>query len=271
MISSPDLWFPPPQRLVLETDETHIWRAYLNPEPPSLRPFLDILSPDETLRADRFHFRKHRVRYVVARAVLRSILARYLQQPPHLLRFSYNQYGKPALAHETGDAPLRFNLSHSNGLALYAFTRGREIGLDVEFIREDFASIEIAERFFSPAEVATLRALPAHTQTIAFFNCWSRKEAYIKALGEGLSHPLHTFAVSLTPGQPATLLRTDNDPHEATRWTLSDIIPDPDFAAALAIKGTPPLLRHWQCAVDGNIWDLWGGFRGSDALLVKEE
>lgn len=246
MSSTSDSWLPSPVRLRLESDEVHVWRAFLNQEPATLRACSDILTPDERSRADRFHFRKDREHFIVARGVLRFILSRYLDISPELLRFTYNRYGKPALDAATGDGSLRFNLSHANEVALYGFTRGREIGLDVEFIREDFASLEIAERFFSSSEVATLQSLPAHLQTVAFFKCWTRKEAYIKALGEGLSHPLHRFAVSLAPDDVAALLSTDNDPREASRWSMTALAPGVGYEAALIVEGIAPLLRRWQ-------------------------
>jgi 4'-phosphopantetheinyl transferase len=173
-------------------------------------------------------------------------LSRYLDISPGLLRFSYNRYGKPALVDAAGDASLRFNVSHSGGVALYAVTRGREVGLDVEAIRADLASLEIAVRFFSQAEVATLRALPAEQQTLGFFNCWTRKEAYIKALGEGLSRSLQSFAVSLTPGETASLLSSNDDPDEPARWSLVELNPAEGYVAALAVEGAISALRCWR-------------------------
>lgn len=246
MTTPPDQWLTAPEHPVLGANEVHVWRAYLDREPSTLQPCLDLLAPDERQRADRFRFMKDRVHFVVARAALRQILARYLGTRPQLVSFSYNKYGKPALADGSGDSPLRFNVSHSNGIALYAFTLGREVGLDIEFMRDDFAGIEIAEHFFSEGEVATLRAVPESLRTRAFFNCWARKEAYIKARGEGLSHPLHRFAVSLAPGEPPALLRTDNDPLEASRWSLLELTPSEGYVAALVVEGPLPPLRCWQ-------------------------
>lgn len=144
------------------------------------------------------------------------------------------------------DCTLHFNVSHSNGLALYAVARGREIGIDLEFVREDIAGLEIAERFFSSREVSALRALAPSEYTVAFFDCWTRKEAYIKARGEGLSHPLHGFTVSLAPGTPAAILNIDADPHEAARWTLVALSPGDGYRAALAVEGRVAHLRCWR-------------------------
>ena len=145
----------------------------------------------------------------------------------------------------TPDA-IRFNLSHSHGKALYAISRGREVGVDLEFIRCDLEAEQIAERFFSHSEIETLRALPPSLRKYAFFLCWTRKEAYIKARGEGLSMSLDQFDVSLTPGKPAALLRTNPDSDEALRWSLRDLKPASGYAAALAIRGSDFTLSCWQ-------------------------
>src|SRR5208283_3082224 len=145
----------------------------------------------------------------------------------------------PMLATSASSDTLDFNVSHTAGLALLAFARGRKIGIDVERIRRDFGTAEIAERFFSKAERAALRELPQEQRHEAFFRCWTRKEAFIKALGEGLSHPLDQFDVSLDPHAPAALLATRPDAHEVDRWKLLDIRLLGDFVAALALEVGP--------------------------------
>lgn len=206
----------------------------------------DILAPDESLRAGRFHFQKDRERFVVARGALRHILSGYLKTLPEQIHFSYNQYGKPALSEDGSRNLLSFNVAHSHEVALYAVARGREVGLDVELVREDFACREIAKRFFSAREVAALRTVPKEQQAMAFFNCWTRKEAYIKARGEGLSHPLDRFTVSLVPGETASLLSTDDDPQETSRWSLVELSPGAGYVAALALEGAATTLHCWQ-------------------------
>jgi 4'-phosphopantetheinyl transferase len=213
------------------------------PLAPLLRP---LLAPDECARADRFHFARDRNRFIVARGSLRTILGAYLQQEPAQLSFSYSQYGKPALADELAGNQLTFNLSHANELALIAVTRERGLGVDIEFIRPQFASEEIAERFFSDHEVAALRTLPEPAQSEAFFNCWTRKEAYIKAIGEGMSMPLNQFHVSLKPGSPAELLGNLRDANEVSRWSLQELAPGPGYVAAVAVEGKDWQLRCWQ-------------------------
>jgi 4'-phosphopantetheinyl transferase len=213
---------------------------------PYLRIFEDTLTADERARAERFYFQKHRERFIAGRGLLRHILSRYLGKEPDQLRFCYNSYGKPALTEETGAEGLCFNLSHSHGIALYALTHGREIGIDIEYFRPDVETEKLAERFFSPREAAVLRALPEHLRKEGFFNCWTRKEAYIKAEGEGMSIPLSAFDVSLTPGEPAALLRTQKHPQETACWSLQALNPAPSYAAALAVKGHDWELKCWQ-------------------------
>ncbi len=240
------MWLYPPESLALADDEVHVWRAFLDLATEQVEDLYRSLTPDEQERAGRFRFQRDREHFIVARGVLRAILGRYLKVEPGQLHFRYSPYGKPALTGESGGETLRFNLSHSYGLALYAVARSREIGVDLEHIRADLASERMAEQFFSAREIAALRALPANVQTEAFFNCWTRKEAYVKARGKGLSLPLHQFDVSLAPGEPATLVSTRGDPLEASRWSLQALYPGPGYAATLAVEGHSWRLRCWQ-------------------------
>ena len=178
--------------------------------------------------------------------MLRTILGSYEKIEPARLRFCYSPYGKPYLAAENNHGNLRFNISHADAIALFAIARGRELGVDIERIRPHVADEGIAERFFSSKEVSCLRALPAALQTEAFFNCWTRKEAYIKARGEGLSLPLDKFDVSLAPGEQATLLETRIDPSEVSRWRLLELKPGSEFTAALAVEGRDWRLKCWR-------------------------
>ncbi len=243
----PPQWSPRPDTLRLEEGEVHVWRAHLDLEPSRIQSLMRTLTADERSRAERFHFRGDGERFIVARGLLRAILGLYLEMDPCQLRFSYSPYGKPSLAGGVeGEDALRFNLSHARSLALFAVTRGRELGVDIEYIRTDLADERIAEQFFSPREVAALRALSAKMRREAFFNCWTRKEAYIKARGEGLSLPLDQFDVSLAPGEPAALLNTLGNPQEARRWSLQKLDPGIGYVAALAVEGDNWPLRCWQ-------------------------
>jgi len=246
MISGP--WNPPLGTVILPANEVHIWRAALDVDGAELKALAAVLSTDEQARASRFHFEKHRQHFVAARGVLRNVLARYLNQAPGQFEFCYGPSGKPALTGDWGGERIRFNLSHSGNLALYAMACNREVGIDLENIRPGIAWAELANRFFSPGEVLSLAALPQQLQIEAFFNCWTRKEAYIKALGQGLQVPLDSFEVSLDPREPAALLRgTDG------RWSIRALQPASDYAAAVAADGHDWSLRlwHWQGAGQG--------------------
>lgn len=241
---APDLnWRSPPADLRLTDDQIHVWQASLLLSDDHLARLRSTLAADEQARAGRFHFTRDRDRYVAARGTLRTILGRYLGLLPQQVSFDYTPHGKPLLRQglTPEGAGLSFNLSHSHDLALYVVARRRRVGVDVEFIRPELTDEPIAERFFSPREVIALRALPLAEQPPAFFRCWTRKEAFVKARGEGLSLPLDRFDVSLAPGEPAVLLATQDDPAEAQRWQLQALAPQTGYMAALAVEG-----RDWQ-------------------------
>jgi 4'-phosphopantetheinyl transferase len=232
----------------LGRDDVQVWIASLNQAEDAVARLRTLLDEAERKRADRFSFEKGRRQFTVARGLLRMILGRYLRIEPGQVQFSYNPYGKPALADTEEPDAVRFNISHSGELVLLAFARGREVGVDVETIRPDFAADAIAARFFAPAELESLRALAPETRTQAFFTCWTRKEAYIKARGKGLSIALDSFEVSLAPGARAALLVTHDDPEEAGRWSLHELEPGPGYAGALAVAGdgSRVQIRNWQ-------------------------
>jgi 4'-phosphopantetheinyl transferase len=218
----------------------HIWAFGLDLALGRLEVLQGWLSSDERLRAARLRFSRERDRFVAARGQLREILARYLQTTPDAVDFAYGPQGKPRLA---GHDALRFNVSHSEGQALLAVARGQEVGIDLERIRPDVDCERIAIDFFSAAEGAALMAMPVAARPGAFFACWTRKEAFIKAMGGGLAVPLADFDVSLDPDGPARLLRTAWDPQETARWSLRELEGPPGFAAAIAVQGGPPRLH----------------------------
>lgn len=240
------LWDRPPKPLILPAGELHVWRAPLDVPAALARSLAQTLTKDERQRASRFHFEQDRIHFVVARGVLRAILGRYLNLNPEQVSLGYTVFGKPILAKPFHPNKLAFNLAHSGELALYAFSRDRQIGIDLERIRPDFATLEIAQHFFAPAEVEALQALTPALQIEAFFSCWTRKEAYLKAKGSGLSTSLNSFEVTLTPGQPAALLKIRDDPYESQRWTLQALNPAPGYAAALAVEGRDWRLKCWR-------------------------
>lgn len=233
------MWSPAPPSLTLATSEVHVWRTRLEQPPELQESYLRTFAEDERARANRFHFDQHRRHFVVARGFLRALLARYLDTTPEAVRFAYGPYGKPMLDGEHRESSLRFNASHSGDWAVYAFVQDHEVGVDVEHIKEDFETEGIAERFFSAREVQTLSALPEAEKPAAFFKCWTRKEAYIKAIGSGLSHPLDSFDVTLAPGEPAALSRVEG-------WSLFDLDVAPDYAAALAVDGSGHSLQRFE-------------------------
>jgi 4'-phosphopantetheinyl transferase len=241
------IWRPPPAEPALARDEVHVWRAPLSLSAARIHELRQTLSTDELERAESFRFLKDRQRFIAARGILRAILSRYLKVEPGLLRFCYNAYGKPALDSGTGRSnEISFNMAHSGQLAVYALTLTRQLGIDIEHIRAVPDYERIAEQFFSPQEQSALRAIPAHLKSEAFFNCWTRKEAYVKARGEGLSLPLDQFAVSLTPGEPARLLSIAGAPHELAHWSLRELQPGPGYVGAVAIGATDWQLQCWQ-------------------------
>lgn len=224
----------------LEPSHVHVWQAALDCSPEIVESFTQILDADEISRAARFHFARDRGRFIAARGILRKLLARYLGREACELKFLYGPRGKPSLEPRDAITAIRFNISHSQGLGILAFSRISELGVDVEQVRIINAE-EIAERFFSPEELAELLALPRDARTEGFFRCWTRKEAYVKALGDGLLIPLNSFSVSLTPGRQATLKSADSD-----TWSLYSFDPVDGFVAAVVAAGPDVKVSHWE-------------------------
>ena len=243
-------WNGAPTRLTWPRDEVHIWRTTVDWAPASLMRLKQLLSSDERARVDRFFFEKDQRSHLVSRGWLRVLLGRYLDVPADQLAFEYGTHGKPRLAgHATlssHQAPLQFNVSHSGELVLIAVTAGRTLGVDVERIRPDTNTMELAERFFSAHECAVLARLPPAQQHDAFFNGWSRKEAFIKACGMGLSMPLDSFDVSLVPDEPAQLIATRPDAEEARRWNMRAFDVVEGYKAALVVEGSGWAPRFWD-------------------------
>lgn len=246
------LWSPPPLELTLSPNQVQVWGLSLMQSQEIIAHLYEILSNDEQERAQRFRFPKDQQAFIVSRGGLRILLSRYLQCRTAEIRFAYSAYGKPAIAHPV--TSLEFNVSHSRELALYAITRDRAVGIDVEYVRADFPVMEIAKSYFSAAEQAELRSLPALLQPEAFFNAWTRKEAYIKAIGQGLSIPLTEFDVSLTPGQPANLLAVRVPDQAARDWSLQHLTPAPGYLGAIAVAGHDWQLQCWLLSL-GDLGD----------------
>ncbi len=223
--------------------EVQLWAATLAPPVARVDELRRLLTSEELARAARFRFDRHRRRFIVRRGVLRLLLAQYLGQSPREVRFEEGEKGKPFVPQRDSrpEDQLHFNLSDSKDLAVYAFTRGAELGVDVEILREMPDAQSIAEHFFSIEEQDRLRQVPEERKSQAFFNCWTRKEAYIKAIGEGLSEPLDRFSVTLLPDEPTRFVHLGGDPRRAEDWTLLHMVPEDGAIGALALEG-----EGWQ-------------------------
>ena len=242
-------WPLPPAKPSLPKDELHVWVASLNRSQGQLNQFWQHLSKDEQARANRFYFDHDRAHYIVARGLLRQLLGTYLQLPAAQIEFAYGDHGKPELPPALAESGVRFNISHAQGVALLAFARQREVGVDIEQVRPLDDGEQIAERFFSANEVAVFTAVPAEQKPQAFFNCWTRKEAFIKVIGEGLSCPLDSFDVTLKPGEPAELLQVKGSREAAAHWKLENLEPATGYAGAIIAERRDWRLRCWQWPV----------------------
>ncbi len=239
-----DDWLPSPSALRPAPGQVHVWRAGL--DAPDLlldRLAAQTLAPDEQARAGRFRFAIDRRRFIARRLLLRAILGGCLGCAPQALVYRANPYGKPALVGPAGAPGLCFSASHSAGLALVAVAVERELGVDLEQMRLDFDHAQVAGRFYSPAEQTALRARPPIERPAVFFAIWARKEAYVKALGMGLSLPLADFDVS--PDDPARLLAARHGLPGPEAWSLHRLAPAPGYAGALCVQGRDWGLHTW--------------------------
>jgi 4'-phosphopantetheinyl transferase len=226
-------WSAPPTRLVAPRETVHVWRASLDPPAHHVSRLHDVLSDSERIRAGQYSFERDRTRSIAARGLLRVILGRYLTIPPGDLRIHSGVTGKPMLSVSQARA-IEFSVSHSHGLVVYAVTCDRRIGIDIERVRAVASWAGLAGRVLSPGEHAVFRALPPDQQRAAFFRAWTRKEACVKAWGQGLSCPLDRIDLSLEPGGPLSI---HGDGGASARWSLQDLDPAPGYAGALAVEG----------------------------------
>jgi len=230
--------------------EVHVWSLPLDIGQGSLASVTESLSPDERKRADRFRFEVPRKRFVAGRGLLRAILGRYCGIPPERLRFIYGPNGKPELA--PGEAArrkggaLHFNLAHSEGVGVLAVTQTGPVGVDVEQVRRLLEFEALVSQFFSVREAAEFLRLEREQQPAAFFNLWTRKEALLKATGEGIGHSLNRVEVSFLPGEPARVLSLPAEPWAGGEWSLVDLSISPAYAGALALPVCNVLVSHFR-------------------------
>ncbi|ACC80708.1 4'-phosphopantetheinyl transferase family protein [Nostoc punctiforme] len=240
------LWRPPPTNWSVLGEDVHVWCTFLNQSTSRVETLAELLSQDERTRSERFYLERDKKRYIVGRGLLRTILGSYLGTNASQLQFCYGSHGKPVLAETSGGNTLSFNLSHSHELVLYAVTRQREIGVDIEYMRPISDFEQVAERCFSDREKDVFRKLPQDEKLGAFFNCWTRKEAYLKATGQGLVFPMDQLDVSLSQNEPVQLYSINGDRSTVIRWSLQAFIPALSYVGALAVEGRDWHLKCWQ-------------------------
>jgi 4'-phosphopantetheinyl transferase len=228
----------------LRVDEVHVWAAALEQSLGSVAALEGLLSLEERNRAQRFRFDRDRKRYVVAHGILRRILAGYRASDPRSLWFTTTKNGKPALSGESGPTALRFNLAHAEDVALIAVTLGRQIGVDVERVQPMAELDAIVESFFSSRERDTLRSMETAARQDAFYRCWTRKESYAKAVGDGLSVALREFD-TMAPSASSVLPVFETD-QARRRWTVNELLPAEGYVGAVAIDGPVRRLSAWQ-------------------------
>ncbi len=226
-----------------------MWCSSLAVDPKTRDKLRSTLSTDELQRADRFHFEEDRHSFIASRGILRSILAHYLQNTPSEIGFTYNIHGKPLIANLHGDSGINFNLSHSDGVAVYAFARGRGVGIDIERLRSDLSFQKIARRFFTTREFEKLSTLADGDFIQEFFNLWTHKEAYIKARGKGLSIPLNQVSFTTNRDQMFTIKEIERDPDEGYDWSFHSLTPAPGYVGTLAVEGKNVRIKHWTWSV----------------------
>ena len=234
-------WISSPGNIELKPDSVHIWSVHISQNKSNLTYFWDLLSTDEQKKANAFYFSKDKNCSIIARGVLRELLGSYLKIDPKHIEFQYGKNGKPMFGNPEN---IEFNISHSGDVIIFGFTKNNEIGIDVEYIKQDPELLEIASNFFSDEEVKSLYELDTSERLLGFFNCWTRKESFIKAKGDGLSFPLKEFVVSLSPYKKTALLKTKWDANEKSKWVLESFVPSSGYVGAIAVQGRIKSLHY---------------------------
>ena len=240
------MWTPfSNKHLSLQPDEAHVWSVSKSAHENRVQAYWDILDTTEKERAMKFRFLKDRLCFIIARGVLRNLLATYTYASPEDIAFSYGFNGKPYIDHKSD---IQFNVSHSGDTILLGFVQKYDIGVDVEHTKRHVEVEKVARCFFSNEEITSLLSLDRTYHTQAFYNCWTRKEAFIKALGSGLAFPLDQFVVSLDSTKEATLIDTKWDAKEKEKWVLQSMEPQQDYIGAISIKGAIHTIQTWAYA-----------------------
>ena len=247
-------WFPSATVPPLSGNELHVWRASLDLSAEVRERLQGTLNSDEKTRAERFLVAEAREHFVAARGILRELLGAYVGVDPQSVALSYRPKGKPWLSPEHNSS-ICFNVSHSHGMGLFAFARNYEVGADIEYIRKEIRGMEIASHFFSKEEIAELAKLPSPRMQEAFFGCWTRKEAYVKAHGQGLSIPLGSFTVEFSRSEQVLQDET------GARWSCYALDVAPGFAASVVAEG-----ESWRM----KLWDWSAGMKGVAALPLVD-
>ncbi|WP_372366097.1 4'-phosphopantetheinyl transferase superfamily protein [Candidatus Uabimicrobium sp. HlEnr_7] len=221
----------------LGENHTHIWYISLQAEKDELNYFSQLLNDEELKKAARFHFEKHRVHFIIARAVMRILLGKYLEKSPCKINFIYGEHGKPYIEKN----PIFFNISHSGDKALLAVNKTHEVGIDIELMRDNVSCEQIATRYFSQTEVLELAQTPLSQKKTAFFRGWSRKEAYIKGLGDGLTMPLADFYVPLMATENLAITHNSN----SRSWGLWHLDVGDDYAGAVVLQTLNTTIRKY--------------------------
>jgi len=230
---------------MISPNEVHVWHFCQEETNSQIETLKDILSPDELGRSQKFHFEKDRKRFILFRAMLRRILSSYLGKNPQQVQFNYTSFGKPFLAIDSENDNISFNLSHSGEIALYAITRNQKIGIDVEQVRDHTDVMAIAKRFFSPGEIGQMEKANEKNRTQLFFRYWVRKEAFVKALGKGVSFPMERLDVSLlNKFSPIIQLMAENN--ETACINVQDLFPGDGYVAAIATEANDPEISFRQ-------------------------
>lgn len=229
------IWQHPPTDLRLTNNRVHIWRANLNLSAAEIERLVALLSADELARANKFRFLDHRNSFIASRGILRQLLSNYLALSPQDLNFSYSDRGKPSLMEQKLDIPLQFNVSHSQEYALFGFTLTHLIGVDLEYLREMKDAVKIARRFFASREFELIGSLDLQQQSRVFFQHWTAKEAYLKAIGVGLTGSLASVEIAIDRADNASILAIDGN-ETIENWSMYSFAPASNYVGAIAIQ-----------------------------------